>query len=136
MSDSTRILIADDQQLVREGLRVLLDLMPEMEVVGEAANGAEAVERTQILHPDIVLMDVQMPELDGFEFLKIKNLDPNLRDIPTIVISARDPLGHPIVSKTLSVTCSDGLSVRTLLECIKALTAILAGSSAGSAFTL
>jgi DNA-binding NarL/FixJ family response regulator len=65
MSNKIRILLADDQQLVREGLRVLLDLIPDMEVVGEAANGTEAVERAQELMPDVVLMDVQMPELDG-----------------------------------------------------------------------
>jgi len=60
-----RVLIADDQQLVREGLRVLLDLTPDIRVVGEASNGAEAVERVRQLEPDVILMDVQMPELDG-----------------------------------------------------------------------
>jgi DNA-binding NarL/FixJ family response regulator len=65
MSDEIRVLIADDQQLVREGLCVLLDLIPDICVVGEASNGAEAVERAQQLEPDVVLMDVRMPELDG-----------------------------------------------------------------------
>jgi DNA-binding NarL/FixJ family response regulator len=65
MSDVIRVLVADDQQLVREGLRVLLDLIPDLQVVGEAANGTEAVERAQMMHPNVVLMDVQMPELDG-----------------------------------------------------------------------
>lgn len=65
MSDKIRVLVADDQQLVREGLRALLDLVPDIGVVGEASNGAEAVERTRQLEPDVVLMDVQMPKLDG-----------------------------------------------------------------------
>jgi len=65
MSDEIRVLIADDQQLVREGLRVLLDLIPDICVAGEASNGAEAIERARQLEPDVVLMDVQMPKLDG-----------------------------------------------------------------------
>jgi DNA-binding NarL/FixJ family response regulator len=65
VNDEIRVLIADDQQLVREGLCVLLDLIPGICVVGEARNGTEAVERARQLKPDVVLMDVQMPELDG-----------------------------------------------------------------------
>jgi DNA-binding NarL/FixJ family response regulator len=65
VSDKIRVLVADDQQLVREGLRVLLDLIPDICVVGEAHNGTEAVERARQLEPDVILMDVQMPELDG-----------------------------------------------------------------------
>ncbi|HEY52473.1 MAG TPA: response regulator transcription factor [Caldilineae bacterium] len=60
-----RVLLADDQQLMREGLRVLLDLTPDIRVVGEAGDGAEAVERALALQPDVVLMDVRMPHLDG-----------------------------------------------------------------------
>ncbi len=60
-----RVLLADDQQLVREGLRVLLDLIPDIRVVGEAGDGAEAVEQALALQPDVVLMDVRMPRLDG-----------------------------------------------------------------------
>ena len=60
-----RILLADDQQLVREGLCALLDLIPDIRVVGEAGDGAEAVERARQMRPDVVLMDVRMPGLDG-----------------------------------------------------------------------
>jgi DNA-binding NarL/FixJ family response regulator len=60
-----RVLLVDDQQLVREGLHVLLDLIPDIRVVGEAADGAEAVERARQLKPDVVLMDVRMPQMDG-----------------------------------------------------------------------
>jgi DNA-binding NarL/FixJ family response regulator len=60
-----RILLADDQALFREGLHTLLSVQPDLEVVGEAANGEEAVRLAQTLHPDVVLMDLQMPVLDG-----------------------------------------------------------------------
>jgi DNA-binding NarL/FixJ family response regulator len=64
---SIRVLIADDQQLVRSGFRVLLDAEPDIEVVGEAADGVTAVAEARRLRPDIVLMDIRMPHLDGIE---------------------------------------------------------------------
>jgi DNA-binding NarL/FixJ family response regulator len=64
---TTRILIADDQALVRGGLRMILDAQPDLEVVGEAADGREALQRARELSPDLVLMDIRMPELDGLE---------------------------------------------------------------------
>lgn len=67
----TTVLIVDDQQLQRYGFRVLLDSIPETEVVGEAANGAEAVRRTAELRPDVVLMDVRMPGMDGIEATRL-----------------------------------------------------------------
>ncbi|MEU6104017.1 response regulator transcription factor [Streptomyces flaveolus] len=63
----TTVLIADDQPLQRFGFRMLLESQDDMTVVGEAANGAEAVRMTAELHPDVVLMDVRMPGLDGIE---------------------------------------------------------------------
>jgi DNA-binding NarL/FixJ family response regulator len=62
-----RILIADDQELVRTGFRVVLDAESDLEVVGEAADGHTAIEAAQTLHPDVVLMDIRMPNLDGIE---------------------------------------------------------------------
>jgi len=61
------ILIADDQELLRAGFRMILEAEPDLDVVGEAADGAQAVDETLRLKPDIVLMDVRMPELDGIE---------------------------------------------------------------------
>jgi DNA-binding NarL/FixJ family response regulator len=60
-----RVLIADDHPVVRDGLRAMLATQPDMELVGEAATGTKAVECACALHPDVVLMDLQMPELDG-----------------------------------------------------------------------
>jgi DNA-binding NarL/FixJ family response regulator len=62
---ATRVLIADDQDLVRAGLRMILEAEPEIDVVAEATNGREAVEQARLFHPDVVLMDIRMPELDG-----------------------------------------------------------------------
>ena len=67
MSTSIRVLIADDQQLVRTGLRMILDAEPDIDVVGEATNGREAVTMARELQADVVLMDIRMPELDGIE---------------------------------------------------------------------
>jgi DNA-binding NarL/FixJ family response regulator len=64
---TTRILIADDQALVRGGLRMILDAQQDLEVVGEAVDGREALEKARELLPDLVLMDVRMPQLDGLE---------------------------------------------------------------------
>jgi DNA-binding NarL/FixJ family response regulator len=64
---SVRVLIADDQQLIRAGFRMILAAEPGIEVIGEATTGAEAVTLTRELHPDVVLMDIRMPELDGIE---------------------------------------------------------------------
>jgi DNA-binding NarL/FixJ family response regulator len=61
------VLLADDQDLVREGLRMIIDADPELAVVGEARNGVDAITRTRELDPDVVLMDIRMPELDGIE---------------------------------------------------------------------
>ncbi|MEU3600556.1 response regulator transcription factor [Streptomyces sp. NPDC006798] len=68
MTASTiRVLICDDQMMVREGFSVLLNAMPDIEVIGEAVNGREAVERVAELAPDVVLMDIRMPELNGID---------------------------------------------------------------------
>jgi len=62
-----RVLIADDQKLVRTGFRLILQSEPDLEVAGEAASGREAVAMTASLRPDVVLMDIRMPDLDGIE---------------------------------------------------------------------
>ncbi len=63
----TRVLLVDDQRLVRSGFAMICSVEPDLEVVGEAADGAVAVERARELRPDVVLMDVQMPVMDGIE---------------------------------------------------------------------
>ncbi|MGA2828433.1 MAG: response regulator transcription factor [Streptosporangiaceae bacterium] len=69
-TDRIRLLIVDDHPVVRDGLRGILEGSPEFEVVGEAGNGAEAVTRAQALRPDVVLMDLRMPDVDGVTAIK------------------------------------------------------------------
>ena len=64
---SVRVLLADDQELVRTGFGMILEAEPDIEVVGEAIDGREALDQAKLLHPDVVLMDVRMPKLDGLE---------------------------------------------------------------------
>jgi DNA-binding NarL/FixJ family response regulator len=63
----TTVLIADDQGIVRDGLRMILEAQDDIDVVGEAADGLDALQLTRQLEPDVVLMDIRMPKLDGIE---------------------------------------------------------------------
>jgi DNA-binding NarL/FixJ family response regulator len=83
----TRVLLADDQGLVRAGFKALLDAQPDIEVVAEAADGAEAVELAGRERPDVVLMDVRMPRMDGLEATQRITADPALPDTRIIVLT-------------------------------------------------
>ena len=77
-----RVLIADDHALVREGIAAFLRLCDDIEVVGEASDGIEAIERAQKVRPDIILMDIAMPKLGGLEAtVELKKTDPNIKII-------------------------------------------------------
>ena len=71
-----RVLIADDQALVRGGFRVILEAQPDIEVVGEAGDGREAVALARELRPDVVLLDIRMPHVDGLEATRRLAADP------------------------------------------------------------
>jgi two-component system response regulator NreC len=80
MKKKIRILLADDHKLVRQGFRLILLSQPDMDVVGETANGREAVELARSLQPDVVVMDVTMPELNGIEATRrIREISPRIR---------------------------------------------------------
>lgn len=83
-----RVLIVDDQTLVRQGVRGLLELVPDIEVVGEASDGQEAVERVPEIKPDVLLLDIRMPRLDGIAVLEALGKADVLP--PTLVLTTFD----------------------------------------------
>ncbi len=88
-----RILLVDDHALFREGLRAILDAQPDLEVVGEAADGLEAVVKARELQPDLVLMDIRMPGMDGLEaLLRIKRASPETKVVMLTVQSDEEQL--------------------------------------------
>ena len=80
-----RVVIADDQHLVRTGLRMILDAQPDIDVIGEAANGREAVEMAHRLRPDVCLFDIRMPEMDGIEATR-RLAGPDVADPLAVVV--------------------------------------------------
>lgn len=88
MPDSIRILVADDHPVVRDGLVAILSTQPDFEVVGEASTGLEVVEQVAALQPEVVLLDLEMPELDGVQTLqRLRTSNPAVR---VIVFTAFD----------------------------------------------
>ncbi len=123
------ILVVDDEQDALLLFCRMLSSANRGYRVLRACDGRQALQILREDRPDVVMLDLLMPEVSGFEFLAIRNQDAALRDIPVILISARDPFGQPVVSNALTVTRANGLSVQDLLSCIEALSTIL--SSAG-----
>ncbi len=87
---SVRVLIADDQSLVRAGFRLVLENHDDIEVVGEASNGHEAVHGASRLRPDVVLMDIRMPGMDGLEATRRIAADPRLAGVRVVILTTFD----------------------------------------------
>ncbi len=86
----TGVLLVDDQRLLRAGLRAILEATDDVEVVGEADNGRQALELGRRLRPDVVLMDLQMPVMNGHEAIRAMRADPVLGRTPVLVLTTFD----------------------------------------------
>jgi two-component system response regulator NreC len=107
-----RVLVADDHSLVRRGVRALLDKEAEIEVIGEADNGREAVDLTEQLQPDLVIMDISMPDLDGI--LATRQIK-DLADAPQVLILSMYA-NRNLVQQALRVGADGYLLKRTVSD--------------------
>ncbi len=89
-----KVLVADDERLVRSGLKLLIDVEDDVTVVGEATNGAEAVERARAVRPDVVLMDIRMPRLDGIQATARITETRGLERVRILILTTYDTDAH------------------------------------------
>jgi CheY-like chemotaxis protein len=120
------VLLVDDEPEVLRLFARMLAAAPENYRIVQTTNGQRALNLLRERRPDVVLLDLVMPGMDGFQVLEAKAQDPEIQDVPVVVISSQDPTGEPIVSNTLSITRSGGLSSRDLVSCIQMVSEILA----------
>ena len=114
-----RVLLADDHVIVREGLKKLLDGEPDITVVGEAADGIEALEKAKALHPDVVLMDITMPRLSGLEAVPL--IKEALSDVKIVVLSMhkREAYVHQVFSSGALAYVLKASSSDEILEAVR-----------------
>ena len=112
-----RVLIVDDELEVRELLTLFLRAYDAKIEVIAVGNGAQALVEMREAPPDLVLLDVLMPEMDGWEVLAARNADTRIRNIPILMISGQDPRDGPLKSRLLVATIGEGISLGKLLEC-------------------
>ncbi len=108
MTPTIRVLICDDHAIVRTGIRMLLETGPGIEVVGEAGDGAEAIRQAEILHPNVILMDLMMPKLDGIEATRqITALQPEAHVLVLTSFVADDKIFPAIKAGALGYLLKD-----------------------------
>jgi DNA-binding NarL/FixJ family response regulator len=112
----TRVLIVDDMLQVRQELRLLLSLIDDLEIVGEAANGAEAIEQVEALRPDAVVIDLEMPVMDGYAAARqIKTRWPACRVI-ALTVHAGDMERHTAAQSGVDAFIVKGAPIRSLIQ--------------------
>jgi DNA-binding NarL/FixJ family response regulator len=87
---AVRILLVDDHPIVRQGLRTLLEGRPGWEVIGEASDGIEALEKVESLQPDVVVLDITMPRMNGLEACRRIQQQPKVSDLEVLVVTQHD----------------------------------------------
>jgi NarL family two-component system response regulator LiaR len=108
MASLIRVLIADDHEIVRKGIRVLLATKRDIQVIGEAKDGAEAVNQAQTLHPDVILMDLMMPKMDGIQATReITSSQPEARILVLTSFAADDQVFPAIKAGALGYLLKD-----------------------------
>ena len=123
-SVQTVLIVDDDPEVLRLFTRMLSSAERGYRVV-RASNGPRALSLMRERRPDVVLLDLMMPGTDGVQVLREKEQDPDIRGIPVIVVTARDPMNEPVASRSFSVSRSGGLSATAILRCARALSEIL-----------
>lgn len=119
MTAAIRLLVADDHAIIRKGLRAIVALTPDIEWVGEAANGREAVTAAATLRPDVILMDLVMPEMDGIEAIRrIQAQQPGTRILVLTTFAGEDKILPAIKAGALGYQLKDS-SPEELLEAIR-----------------
>ncbi len=126
--DVRSVLLVDDEPEVLQLFARMLTSVERGYRILQATSGQRALGLLRERRPDVMLLDLIMPGMDGFQVLQEKSKDASIREIPVIVISATDPMGEPIVSDTLTVTRGGGLSMRDLLACVQAVIEVLSPS--------
>jgi CheY-like chemotaxis protein len=121
-----RVLLVDDESEVLQFMSRVLSSGTKSFTIMRAKNGHRAIQLLKERLPDIMLLDMLMPGMDGFQVLQEMSQDPSIRDIPVVIVSSRDPDGEPIVSNSLTVTCKGGITIPNLLACIQMISQVLA----------
>ena len=124
LEGNTVLIIDDEREAVRLFRRILSSSDKDYRVL-RANDGVEGLRIMREQRPNVVLVDLSMPRMDGFELLEERSRDPDLAAIPALVISARDPMGQPIVSRALAITRGGGLSTHHLLATIEGVAQML-----------
>jgi signal transduction histidine kinase/CheY-like chemotaxis protein len=118
------LIVEDDQEMARLITRQLHSAGEDYRIL-RATHGAQALKMMRERQPDAMFLDLGLPDQDGYEVLQEKEADPTIRAIPVVIISARDPLGQPVVTNRLRVELAGGLSARDVIVCTAAISQVL-----------